>query len=108
VEGKHSLEVKGDLAEKVSGALGIKVDGDIVLESSSRISLKVGGSFIVIQPGGVDIVGPKINLNGGGSPGTPVPTLQPTVLNTLVTNDTDSNTDDDIGNDETRVKFMFS
>ncbi|HFV3930066.1 TPA: type VI secretion system Vgr family protein, partial [Escherichia coli] len=108
VEGKHSLVVKGDLAEKVSGALGIKVDGDIVLESSSRISLKVGGSFIVIQPGGVDIVGPKINLNGGGSPGTPVPTLQPTVLNTLVTNDTDSNTDDDIGNDETRVKFMFS
>ncbi len=69
VEGKHSLEVKGDLAEKVSGALGIKVDGDIVLESSSRISLKVGGSFVVIHSGGVDIVGPKINLNGGGSPG---------------------------------------
>lgn len=51
----------------MSGALGIKVDGDIVLESSNRISLKVGGSFIVIQPGGVDIVGPKINLNGGES-----------------------------------------
>ncbi len=82
VEGKHSLEVKGDLAEKVSGALGIKVDGEIVLESSSQISLKVGGSFIVIQPGGVDILGRKINLNGGGSPGTPVPTLQPTVLKT--------------------------
>ncbi|MCN5652963.1 hypothetical protein MLY81_23630, partial [Escherichia coli] len=61
--------VKGDLARKVSGALGIKVDGDIVLESSSRISLKVGGSFVVIHSGGVDIVGPKINLNSGGSPG---------------------------------------
>ncbi|EFL9662701.1 type VI secretion system tip protein VgrG [Escherichia coli] len=82
VEGKHSLVVKGDLARKVSGALGIKVDGEIVLESSSQISLKVGGSFIVIQPGGVDILGRKINLNGGGSPGTPVPTLQPTVLKT--------------------------
>ncbi|HAI8146925.1 TPA: type VI secretion system tip protein VgrG, partial [Escherichia coli] len=82
VEGKHSLEVKGDLAEKVSGALGIKVDGEIVLESSSQISLKVGRSFVVIHSGGVDIVGPKINLNGGGSPGTPVPTLQPTVLKT--------------------------
>uniref|UniRef100_UPI0024920160 type VI secretion system tip protein TssI/VgrG n=1 Tax=Escherichia coli TaxID=562 RepID=UPI0024920160 len=82
VEGKHSLVVKGDLARKVSGALGIKVDGDIVLESSSRISLKVGGSFVVIHSGGVDIVGPKINLNSGGSPGTPVPTLQPTVLKT--------------------------
>ncbi|WP_105287440.1 bacteriophage T4 gp5 trimerisation domain-containing protein, partial [Escherichia sp. MOD1-EC4516] len=83
VEGKHSLVVKGDLARKVSGALGIKVDGDIVLESSSRISLKLGGSFVVIHSGGVDIVGPKINLNGGGSPGTPVPTLQPAVLKTL-------------------------
>ncbi|MCG3017768.1 hypothetical protein KZ288_28975, partial [Escherichia coli] len=60
----------------------IKVDGEIVLESSSRISLKVGGSFVVIHSGGVDIVGPKINLNSGGSPGTPVPTLQPTVLKT--------------------------
>ncbi|HBC5783143.1 TPA: type VI secretion system tip protein VgrG, partial [Escherichia coli] len=82
VEGKHSLVVKGDLARKVSGALGIKVDGEIVLESSSRISLKVGGSFVVIHLGGVDIVGPKINLNSGGSPGTPVTTLQPAVLKT--------------------------
>ncbi|HGX0290975.1 TPA: type VI secretion system tip protein TssI/VgrG, partial [Escherichia coli] len=82
VEGKHSLVVKGDLARKVSGALGIKVDGEIVQESSSRISLKVGGSFVVIHSGDVDIVGPKINLNSGGSPGTPVPTLQPTVLKT--------------------------
>ncbi|HHC5533352.1 TPA: type VI secretion system tip protein TssI/VgrG, partial [Escherichia coli] len=83
VEGKHSLVVKGNLARKVSGALGIKVDGDIVLESSSRISLKVSGSFVVIHSGGVDIVGPKINLNSGGSPGTPVPALQPAVLKTL-------------------------
>lgn len=67
----------------MSGALGIKVDGDIVLESSSRISLKVSGSFVVIHSGGVDIVGPKINLNSGGSPGTPVPALQPAVLKTL-------------------------
>ncbi|EMK0352865.1 hypothetical protein V8J08_005182, partial [Citrobacter amalonaticus] len=29
--------------------------------------------------GGVDIVGPEINLNGGGSPGTPVGILQPGV-----------------------------
>ncbi|EAT2186798.1 type IV secretion protein Rhs [Salmonella enterica] len=83
VKGTHSLEVKGDLARKVSGALGIKVEGDIVLESSSRISLKAGGSFIVIHAGGVDIMGPKISLNSGGSAGTPVPTLQPAVLRAL-------------------------
>ena len=83
VKGMKSLEVKGDLAQKISGALGIKVQSDIVLESSSRISLKVGGSFVVIHPGGVDIMGSKINLNSGGSPGTPVGTLQPAVLKAL-------------------------
>ncbi|EJD6648033.1 TPA: bacteriophage T4 gp5 trimerization domain-containing protein, partial [Citrobacter freundii] len=83
VKGMKSQEVKGDLAQKISGALGIKVQSDIVLESSSRISLKVGGSFVVIHPGGVDIMGPKINLNSGGSPGTPVGTLQPAVLKAL-------------------------
>ncbi|EJS1787025.1 type VI secretion system tip protein VgrG, partial [Escherichia coli] len=108
VEGKHSLVVKGDLARKVSGALGIKVDGDIVLESSSRISLKVGGSFVVIHSGGVDIVGPKINLNSGGSPGAPVPTLQPAVLKALADdkslaaeqNDSNASSDQNDNNDE--------
>ncbi|OTB55775.1 bacteriophage T4 gp5 trimerisation domain-containing protein, partial [Escherichia coli] len=118
VEGKHSLEVKGDLAEKVSGALGIKVDGDIVLESSSQISLKAGGSFVVIHSGGVDIVGPKINLNGGGGPGTPVSTLQPVVLEALEDENDDENpekytlqfhfTDDDgIPYSETRYIAFF-
>nr|WP_241957452.1 type IV secretion protein Rhs [Escherichia sp. MOD1-EC1915] len=37
--------------------------------------------------------GPKINLNGGGSPGTPVPTLQPGVLEAL----TDEGSDKDGG-----------
>ncbi|EBT2212269.1 type VI secretion system tip protein VgrG, partial [Salmonella enterica] len=96
VKGTHSLEVKGDLARKVSGALGIKVEGDIVLESSSRISLKAGGSFVVIHAGGVDITGPVINLNGGGSAGTPVSTLQPGVLEALA----DDDKDDDAGDGE--------
>lgn len=80
VEGRHSLEVQGDLAQKVAGALGVKVQGDIVLESSGRITLTAGNSFVVIHAGGVDISGPRINLNGGGSPGTPVGTLSPAVL----------------------------
>ncbi|WP_171821329.1 type VI secretion system tip protein TssI/VgrG [Escherichia coli] len=83
VEGTHSLEVKGDLARKITGALGMKVRDEIVLESGGKITLKVGGSFVVIHSGGVDIVGPKINLNSGGSPGTPVPTLRPAVLKAL-------------------------
>jgi len=78
------------VARKVSGALGIKVDGDIVLESSSQISLKAGGSFIVIHAGGVDITGLRINLNGGGSTGTPVGVMQPGVLEGLADKDGDS------------------
>jgi len=89
VNGMHSLEVKGNLARKVVGELGLKVDGGIVLESSSQISLKVGGSFIVIHSGGVDIMGPKINLNGGGSAGTAVQTLQPAVLTSLADDEGD-------------------
>ncbi|HCA3488440.1 TPA: hypothetical protein MOX26_004459 [Salmonella enterica subsp. enterica serovar Ball] len=99
VKGTHSLEVKGDLARKVSGALGIKVEGDIVLESSSRISLKAGGSFIVIHAGGVDIMGPKINLNGGGSAGTPVSTLQPAVLEALADEEDDNENGSEVGED---------
>lgn len=76
VGGKHSLEVKGDMAQKIVGALGIRVEGDIVLQSDSKISLKVGGSFVVIHAGGVDIGGPKINLNSGGSPGNAIHPLQ--------------------------------
>ncbi|EAO3205034.1 type VI secretion system tip protein VgrG, partial [Salmonella enterica] len=87
VKGTHSLEVKGDLARKVSGALGIKVRNEIVLESGGKITLKVGSSFVVIHAGGVDIVGPKINLNSGGSPGTPVGTLLPGVLEALMDED---------------------
>ncbi|HAB3817634.1 TPA_asm: type VI secretion system tip protein VgrG, partial [Salmonella enterica subsp. salamae] len=84
------------------GALGIKVEGDIVLESSSRISLKAGGSFIVIHAGGVDIMGPKINLNGGGSAGTPVSTLQPAVLEALAEDGEDNGDggDDGAGGDD--------
>jgi type VI secretion system secreted protein VgrG len=90
VEGNHSLEVKGDLAQKVAGALGTDAQGDIVLQSNTKITLKMGSSFIVIHPGGVDISGLKINLNSGGSPGNPVPTQLPAVLNALTGEDGNS------------------
>jgi len=83
VKGHHSLEVKGDLAQKVAGALGVDAQGDIVLQSGSKITLRVGSSFVVIHPGGIDITGLKINLNGGGSPGTAVKTLEAAVLSRL-------------------------
>ncbi|MBM3006739.1 hypothetical protein JRD59_00060 [Citrobacter freundii] len=69
-----------------------------MLKSSSRISLKVGGSFIDIHSGGVDIMGSKINLNGGGSPGAPVGTMQPDVLEVLADEDHTSSGPDNSGN----------
>ena len=37
------------------------------LESAVQITLKVGGSFITISSAGIDIVGPMVNINSGGS-----------------------------------------
>ena len=81
-EGMHSLEVRGDMAQKVAGELGIRVEGNIVLESGC-ITLKAGDAFVVIHASGVDICGPKINLNSGGSPGSPVGTVMPGMLRAL-------------------------
>lgn len=80
MEGNYGLEVKDDLAQKVAGTMGTNVQGDIVLQSDSKISLRVGGSFIVIHAGGVDVSGPKINLNGGGSPGELILPMRPAIL----------------------------
>ncbi len=80
IEGEHHVEIKGDLAQKIAGVMGIKVQGDIVLQSDSKISFRVGGSFISIHAGGVDIKGPKINLNSGGSPGEVILPMRPAIL----------------------------
>ncbi|EKS4946906.1 type IV secretion protein Rhs [Salmonella enterica] len=87
VKGMDSLEVKGDLARKVSGALGYQVRDRIVLTGGIQLTLKVKNSFVAIHAGGVDIVGPKINLNSGGSAGIPVPTRLPGVLQALAEDD---------------------
>lgn len=99
VEGKCSLQVNGDLAQKISGALGIQVQGDIVLQSSGSISLKAGSSFVLIHAGGVDIMGPKINLNSGGSPLHAVQTLIPTTVN-ATTDDGDASSDSSHDNND--------
>ncbi|SHI95509.1 hypothetical protein VA7868_04629 [Vibrio aerogenes CECT 7868] len=42
----------------------------MVLQAGSEITIKVGGSFVKLDPGGVSVVGPAINLNSGGSAGS--------------------------------------
>ncbi|WP_285317541.1 type VI secretion system Vgr family protein [Providencia rettgeri] len=80
VEGDHHLSVEGDLVEAIQGVVSVNAQGDITLQSSSKITLKVGGSFVVVHSGGVDIKGPAINLNSGGSPGDILQATNPAVL----------------------------
>jgi uncharacterized protein involved in type VI secretion and phage assembly len=43
---------------------------DVVIEAPLKITLKVGGSSVVLDPAGVWIQGPLVNINSGGAPGT--------------------------------------
>jgi type VI secretion system secreted protein VgrG len=79
-EGDRGIQVKGDLAQKVNGVFSVDCNGDLTLQSNSKLTLKVGGSFVVIHAGGVDIKGPSINLNTGGSPGDLLAPASPAIL----------------------------
>lgn len=79
-EADSSLEIKGDLVEKVAGMMGERVDGDLTLESETKITLKMGGSFLVIDQSGIYINGPIVTVNSGGTPGDTAKPLDPRVL----------------------------
>ena len=80
IEGDQHISISGDLVEAVQGVVSTDAQGDITLQSSSKITLKVGGRFVVLHSGGVDIKGPSINLNSGGSPGDILQATNPAVL----------------------------
>ncbi|MEG0714556.1 MAG: type VI secretion system tip protein TssI/VgrG [Morganella sp. (in: enterobacteria)] len=80
IEGDHHQTLAGDLVERIQGAVSTDASGDITLQSKGKITLKVGGSFIVVHSGGIDIKGPVINLNSGGSPGDILQATNPAVL----------------------------
>ena len=42
----------------------------VVLDAGSEITFKVGGSFVKLDPSGVTLVGPSVNINAGGRPGS--------------------------------------
>ncbi|GAA0688184.1 type VI secretion system tip protein VgrG [Marinobacterium maritimum] len=77
VQQDKSLDVEASLHQKVGNnttlasgrEIHLKAGHKVVLEAGSEITLKAGGSFIKIDPAGVHIVGPGIDLNSGGSAG---------------------------------------
>lgn len=82
VQGDKGLIIEGDFSQKINGFAGLDANGDLTLKSDSKITLRVGSSFIVVHSGGVDIKGPIINLNSGGSPGDTLIPARPDVLAT--------------------------
>ena len=51
-----------------TGAIEVKAMTNIVLDATATISLKCGPSSVVLGPSGVNIVGPMVMINSGGSP----------------------------------------
>ncbi|MBN3253802.1 type VI secretion system tip protein VgrG [Pectobacterium brasiliense] len=78
VKGGLSLTVDASMHQKLGQALlveageevHVKAGAKVVLEAGAELTLKVGGSFVKIDPSGVSIVGPAININSGGSAGS--------------------------------------
>ncbi|NIC39093.1 type VI secretion system tip protein VgrG [Halomonas desiderata] len=72
------LTVQGTLHLKAGQAwlsecgreLHIKAGHKVVLEAGSEMTLNAGGSFLKLDGGGVTLVGPKVRINAGGSPGS--------------------------------------
>ncbi|MGO2241452.1 MAG: type VI secretion system Vgr family protein [Halomonas sp.] len=76
-EGQQHFSVDGSLHIKVGQAwlsesgreLHIKAGQKVVLEASDELTLNAGGSFLKLDSSGITIVGPKVSVNAGGSPG---------------------------------------
>lgn len=76
-EDAYHLNARADIVQAsqakltLLGQAGIEIGSDstVTIEAKTSISLKVGASFIVMSPAGIDISGPMVRINSGGSPG---------------------------------------
>ncbi|MFP9228657.1 type VI secretion system Vgr family protein [Pectobacterium cacticida] len=77
IKGDCSLTVDMSMHQKLGQALlveagrevHVKAGAKVVIDAGAELTLKVGGSFVKIDPSGVSIVGPEININSGGNAG---------------------------------------
>ncbi|WP_260260533.1 type VI secretion system Vgr family protein [Vibrio intestinalis] len=73
-----TLDVTGSIHNKVGKSVAIKAGtqvhlkagNKVVLDVGNEITISAGGSFVKIDPAGVHMVGPAINLNSGGGAGS--------------------------------------
>ena len=90
VGGSHSFTVTGDVIEGFAANHSEHVKRsyylnalELVLEAATGLTIKVGNSYVNIDPSGIQISGPMVMINSGGSPlsgspATPAPPLNPT------------------------------
>lgn len=57
----------GNMIGVASGQIHLKAGQVAVVEAPQGITLKCGGSFVTIDPSGVHIKGPIVNINSGGA-----------------------------------------
>jgi len=73
VDGNHHVKTgMGDCAVEAGGAGNVHIKGgmNVVIEAGMTVTIKAGPSFVTVGPAGVDISGPLVNINSGGSPGS--------------------------------------
>ena len=68
-EDSHS-EYKTKWLAKAGEEIHFKAGDKVVIEAGSDLTIKGGGSFIRLTPAGVVILGAKVKINEGGSPGS--------------------------------------
>lgn len=61
------LTTGGNIVNVAGGQIHLKADRSAVVEAPQGVTLKCGGSFITVNPSGVHISGPIVNINSGGS-----------------------------------------
>jgi type VI secretion system secreted protein VgrG len=82
VGGKQAIDVGGSVSIKAGSGLIAQVTGNttlsstgalymkgmnVVIEASAGLTIKAGGSFVTVNAGGVQISGPMVMINSGGS-----------------------------------------
>ena len=63
-------KVDGKMLGKVGTELHIKAGQKVIIEAGTELTVRGGAGWMKLDPSGVRFGGPKINLGGGGSPGT--------------------------------------
>ena len=67
VKASRHQSVEDKWLVKVGDEVHIKAGAKVVIDGGVDLTIKAGGAFVRLNPGGVTIVGAKVDINSGGS-----------------------------------------